>query len=481
MGGGQFASRLLLRAGSSASGDDGMRFSYAFVAILIQSVPLFFVPSILKSSMSAMGNLGMKISNFGRGLSRGTTGAIRKSEGYRDAQARLGGHQAQRMLNRADWNQRHKFLGAPGRLKNRAGEKIRSGNGRLADMARNSYSRRQSRLQDAVTEQNLKNARAKYMSDGNFDQRMKNRLEAEHERYIDGMADDIEAANSNIATDTNELQKRHAAAIVALNEDPTSDQNIAVMRAYQNMLNGNGDFGRSKIFDNYAQDYNDHSNTLQTGAQMAARHLISKHGKDVKASSRDLFHLANDMDKGEIKGTFKQFDAKPESARAQAEANGEEYTPEMRWMSSTYGAKSVGGYDAASFARADESSIDRLIAQARSGQFDAGQQTQLEEYTRKALDGQHNIHVQGKVADKMNQLREAMGYVRVTQGNNTDSGDSGSITIPRSNRRAGSDTQQDIIRNPDGTIQGQIGTRDGGKVRHGSTMTDSGIIIPPQN
>lgn len=146
MSGGQFASKLLLNVGTSS--DDGMKFSYAFVAILLQAVPFFFIPSILKSSMAAMGNLGTKLSNFGRGLGKVSTGTIRKSEGYKDLQARLGGRNAERQLRRMDNNRG---------LGNRINNRLRQGNGRLSRMAQNSYNRRQNRLQGAALAQSLAN------------------------------------------------------------------------------------------------------------------------------------------------------------------------------------------------------------------------------------------------------------------------------------------------------------------------------------
>lgn len=83
MGGGQFASTLLLIA-AHETGDAGAFFTV--VAMLLQVVPFFFVPSILKGSMAAMGNLGMKISGFGSRMSAGLQRGIRNSEMGRDFQ-----------------------------------------------------------------------------------------------------------------------------------------------------------------------------------------------------------------------------------------------------------------------------------------------------------------------------------------------------------------------------------------------------------
>ena len=80
MGGGKFASTIILS--TAADGDTG--FILTLVAMLLTVVPFFFIPSLLRSSMTAMGNLGAKISGFGTRFSRGVTGAVRRSEGVRE-------------------------------------------------------------------------------------------------------------------------------------------------------------------------------------------------------------------------------------------------------------------------------------------------------------------------------------------------------------------------------------------------------------
>ena len=74
IGGGQFASALLISAGG------GTNFFYDLVAMLVSVVPFFLVPSILKSSMAAMGNLGLRVSQFGQNLGHRMNAGIRNSE-----------------------------------------------------------------------------------------------------------------------------------------------------------------------------------------------------------------------------------------------------------------------------------------------------------------------------------------------------------------------------------------------------------------
>lgn len=60
MGGGQFASTLLLL---TAHNNDDVGTFFTIVAMLVAVVPFFMIPSILRNSMVAMGNLGVKISH----------------------------------------------------------------------------------------------------------------------------------------------------------------------------------------------------------------------------------------------------------------------------------------------------------------------------------------------------------------------------------------------------------------------------------
>ena len=81
IGGGNYVSQLLLASGIG----DGDIFS-AITAMIIGIVPIFFIPTVLRNSFSAMGNIGAKISGIGQRVSGATTGAARNSQAYKNAQ-----------------------------------------------------------------------------------------------------------------------------------------------------------------------------------------------------------------------------------------------------------------------------------------------------------------------------------------------------------------------------------------------------------
>ena len=81
IGGGNYVSQLLLASGIG----DGDIFS-AITAMIIGIVPIFFIPTVLRNSFSAMGNIGAKISGIGQRVSGAATGAARNSQAYKNAQ-----------------------------------------------------------------------------------------------------------------------------------------------------------------------------------------------------------------------------------------------------------------------------------------------------------------------------------------------------------------------------------------------------------
>lgn len=78
IGGGTFASKLLL----SINTDGG--FLSTIIAMLVGVVPFFLIPSTLRSSMAAAGNIGSRVTNVGQGLGRAAQRGIQNNEGYRD-------------------------------------------------------------------------------------------------------------------------------------------------------------------------------------------------------------------------------------------------------------------------------------------------------------------------------------------------------------------------------------------------------------
>ncbi len=77
MGGSNFVSSVLLH-------NSGGRFFMSLVAVLVQVVPIAFIPGLVRSSFSMLGNLGARISTMGRNLSSAIGRGARGSDIYKD-------------------------------------------------------------------------------------------------------------------------------------------------------------------------------------------------------------------------------------------------------------------------------------------------------------------------------------------------------------------------------------------------------------
>ena len=82
VGGSNFASALLLSV--NAGEDQG--FFFLLTAMLINIVPFFFIPTLLRGSFAAMGNIGNRIGSLGQRLGGRASSAVRRNESYRNAQ-----------------------------------------------------------------------------------------------------------------------------------------------------------------------------------------------------------------------------------------------------------------------------------------------------------------------------------------------------------------------------------------------------------
>lgn len=80
IGAGNFVSRLLLSGGMSSGG-----FFATFTSMVVGIVPVFFIPSVLRNSFNAVGNLGAKITGMGRGLGRRLQRGVGHSAGFQSA------------------------------------------------------------------------------------------------------------------------------------------------------------------------------------------------------------------------------------------------------------------------------------------------------------------------------------------------------------------------------------------------------------
>ena len=86
IGAGDFVGRIF--GNLAANSSDALQMGFALSAMIVQAVPYLFIPTLLKSSLAAMGNLGAKISGLGSRIRGGTSKRIQASGAMKNSKER---------------------------------------------------------------------------------------------------------------------------------------------------------------------------------------------------------------------------------------------------------------------------------------------------------------------------------------------------------------------------------------------------------
>ena len=387
MGGGQFASKLLL-----ANVNENTGFFYVLVAMLIQTVPFFFVPSILKSSMAAMGNIGMKVSNFGRGLNRGTTKMIQKSDGYRYRVAKTQAKSANRTLKRQTWRDIH-GLSVRERASRWAG---RGGvRGAIGDAAASSRNRSREWRINAVARQKDVERRAQMTAAGGLagaERRQNEELRKFHENTYRG--------DRTFMSDLDAQELEYEKALEAVDRDPTNEAEVARLRALQDVVGSTPD-GQDRIqrvINRRLYNAQEAARSaglppvLSAGMQAAKETLMSDHG-GFKSGNRGLAATLKDMNaNGDVfkRGNFEKI----------GEVNGRKI-----YGNTYYGSQAVNG-SAAELANANDDTLSNLLYSVQNGNMST---EKLESIYRNASEAitNDNISVKQGTETYLNDIRRA--------------------------------------------------------------------------
>lgn len=129
--------------------------AYALTALFVQVIPFFFIPKLLQSSLSAMGNVGAKLSGVGRSWGKGLSGrvdkGIRGTERWKRMEAERSRKKQEKIASsNIKWAERRKKIGdATGLNKTKLGRKIFTPNASAARrLARSEETLRQFSDQD---------------------------------------------------------------------------------------------------------------------------------------------------------------------------------------------------------------------------------------------------------------------------------------------------------------------------------------------
>ena len=265
MGGGNLASRILLSANSDS-------FLVALIAMLLNVIPFFFIPTLLRASFAAMGNIGAKITGVGRGINGTVNSRAKGSDYYKETQAR----------RRAGLNSK--------------GEVTRFGafRAKYAD----------SKLGNVLTLGGA--SRAKRSMARGRSEYLKNQSEHNRENLL--MTDNyMKAAAARQAVDMEDEQIKTEEALIINSDDFNKDDKLREgleaallagdsnkIRAYQNVLTRKGESGRQAV--HQAMKNAEARGTVSDQARTAwASNIMNNYAKDYKANSRDTFSYAKDI------------------------------------------------------------------------------------------------------------------------------------------------------------------------------------------
>ncbi len=380
MGGGQFVSTLMLSNLSSADGD----FVLALIAMLIQVVPFFFIPSLVKGSLAAIGNLGTKISTMGKSFGGRITSGISGTERFKDAQRRFDMRDARLTAEKLD--KKAAKLAASGgalsagQMRRRRNAVMRYNRARFEDM-------RAGDGQELMLPGSL-------LSDSTQERISSERLQEDAKAQRVFYESDKSELNTN---DSAAVGDEYGRELDNLYANPTDRNTLVKVRALQDMLSGT-DKGRAQVQSQMLRVARMHSTdpgfSQNTAISTAARHLMNSYGNDYKKANRGAFAMINDF-------TNRDFSKVGSIAETtQLDANGNRVGT-GNFRSSYYDQQGVNSYTPETLVNADDSALDGLRATLPS--MDARSRSKILATASRAL-GNDNIAKKPEVEERLRNM-----------------------------------------------------------------------------
>ncbi len=424
IGGGQYASALLISSGNG-------NFFFVLAAMLLSVVPFFMIPSILRSSMAMMGNLGMRISNFGRGVSGWGMRTARGSEWYKSVQRQ---HQLDYDTRHAnDLKKRIDALEA-----GKSEEEIKE----LRNRHKGLY-RKRARYLSSASRALSEDLRAMALTGtgeigpgtASYDSAMsaatREAMETEtnqaQARYESGIVpvDENNPAGDKISTnDHKQVGEEYAKQLLELEKDPNNRATLANVRALQNILMasdpGRGEIKKRQLAHATAQKkiYGDESvdKSKSALAQASAHLLSSQHQGNLKKSNRGLWAMQTHFNSGD----FSHITALDENGDVISSPTGQ--TDKIKQFTADfYEGKGLDGYGESELTGADDDAlrgINRTIKRFNARQFREGPDSSDPDENESKLGkqvraiatlagnayGKDGFSTQGKVAEQMREM-----------------------------------------------------------------------------
>ncbi len=350
IGGGNFASKVILAAGSG-TGDS--EFFFQLSAMLINIVPFFFIPSLVKSSFNAIGNIGNRVEGITRGAGARFNRGVSNSQVYKGAIARS------RAGIRAD--------GKSSRLGN-VRRRLAGSNNAIGRAMQRSMAAGQTEVLKGAAEQR----RARLMTDpthieamaaGERAEEMRHQI-SDQEMLIKDMTDND---GNYIANSPEKLGDMYASSLRTLNDNPEDAEARTRVMALQNILSKT-DAGRAQI-QNRMEDFVDNlpEGSDTKGISAAAGHLLGEHGDTYKSKNRGFNNWISQAANGNVTKV------------------------------SSHDSEGAQKYTAESLANADDEALRRIVRSYESGNMSAEDRAAISNTAGEALSNK-NIQVKPEVA-----------------------------------------------------------------------------------
>jgi len=351
IGGGNFAAKVVLSAGQGAANDG---FFFQLSGMLISIIPFFFIPSLVKGSFNAIGNIGSRVESLTRGAASRANSGVKNSHLYKDTMAR----------SKAGIN----FRGESTRL-GALRRRVAGTNNVIGRAMQRSMAAGQTDVLKGEAEQK----RAEWMTDPTHIAAMAASDEAEamrkqvgdQETLIRNMKDE----NGNyIANDFNKLGDMYTESLQSLSADPSDESSRNRIMALQNMMSKT-DAGRAQI-QNRLEDFVDNApegadrDGINAAASTAASHLLNEYGDTYKNKNRGFNNWIAGAAKGDVSSV------------------------------GSHDGEGLNKYTAESLAGADEQAITRLARAYSSGKMNDDERKSFESKIDE-MRTNPNIQVQG--------------------------------------------------------------------------------------
>ncbi len=430
----------------------GGKFFLTLVAMLLRVVPFFLIPGLVKSSMSALGNLGAKISGIGSRFGSSVTGSARKSDAFQR------GSEFGEQLRGRGIAARHKILGKI------TGGKYTGSKGSKRRLAR-AIGTQEARIRGDAKAAAI--AGGGFISNSRANDIYASARDAEETQGIKDAENGFRLDPDFDAGNHTEVNNRLKQYLEELNQNP---DDIVVRRKVKAL---------TKILLESDDGRGDLARTVQEFAKANTQAVTDENGRVTYQSSKAVKDLGKYLGSGENMSRIKGSDQRGLQKLVMDINNGAAIKTALE-----YSALGTDKLKAGTVGNIDVSALKQQVAAAEAGLLSGNNLTQVADVYRQALASENAANlINGESLEQINKLLKEEfkakngsydGFQEVRLGSSTS--DSGTIQIHAShNSTSGGivSTGNDARPNQQGTPLPQI--REAEDYR----QNDNGIWLPP--